>query len=217
MRIYKATQYAHTSCRRNTEDWKSPTGRPPLQKYTPCDTIDTKTLTSEGAMNDPLTELRAKLNALWLERGRPSSRYIAHSSETVGNGGSISHSTASSVLRCTRLPTWLSLRSVVDVLSGDSKLFQALWKEAAKQQDAMTTSGSAVRVDEGTVAEYDFIIPLKPWLTQLERMEGLPEAVLRFDRAALQSPPFSVISSLLSSALPLPIGVTTTFRPRLIR
>jgi tetratricopeptide (TPR) repeat protein len=79
---------------------------------------------------NPLDELRNRLQRLHRLRGEPSVRDLAR-----GTGHAISHATVHMVLRCTKTPKWGALELVVEALDGGTDEFRRLWIAVRDAED----------------------------------------------------------------------------------
>lgn len=88
-------------------------------------------------------ELRELLGRLHRDAGAPSLRALAR--EISRDGGSISHTTVNTVLKCEKRPRWRMLILVVRALGGDLESVLRVWVDAGDAEDLAAASGDTHR------------------------------------------------------------------------
>jgi Helix-turn-helix domain len=76
------------------------------------------------------TELRARLNAVIMEGGKPSHRAIARAASE--QGCQISHTTVSEILRGAHFPSWGLVEAIAMGLGVNPAQFRPAWEKAAR-------------------------------------------------------------------------------------
>lgn len=92
------------------------------------DTVVVNARTRRDRLRDS-TELRARLNAVIMECGRPSHRKIARAA--CAQGHSISHTTVSEILRGAHFPSWGLIEAIAAGLGVSPAQFRPAWEKAA--------------------------------------------------------------------------------------